>query len=327
MVTIKDVQEYTHISAATISRALRNPQSVSPEKLQIIQAAVKELGYVPNYYASNLKAKNGQNIGFIINDVQNPFFNNLIRSIEYYLSQEQFKLLISFGLDENDSIEDKLKTLLSSSVSGILFSPNTSDPAIEKLLHRQGVYSLQLFTRAYDSLDSIVVDDYNGTYLATKRLLHAGHTNILIIGFDDLACQSRINGYRQAHIDGGLTPQSRNIFLLDSKESLPERIGTKIIAEAPTAIIVISDMLGVHTIKALKKLSISIPDDMSLILYDDTAWADLMDITAIGHPIDVLGRTIAQTIISSIKSQPPHAVLNQTVEPLIIERNSIKNIK
>lgn len=327
MVTIKDIQEYTHISAATISRALRNPQSVSPEKLQIIQAAVKELGYVPNYYASNLKSKSGQNIGFIVNDVQNPFFNNLIRAIEYHLSQEQFKLLISFGLGENNSIEEKLKTLLSSSVSGILFSPNCSDPGIEKLLHQQDVYALQVFTKSYDSLDSIVVDDYHGTYLATKRLLYAGHTNTLIIGFDDLACKERIKGYRQAYIDYGLTPNDKNIFLLDSKESLPEKIGTKIIAENPTAIITISDMLGIQTVKTLKKLSINIPDDVSLILYDDAAWADLMDITAIGHPIDVLGRTIAQTIINGIRDKNPRPVLNQTIDPLIIERNSIKTIK
>lgn len=327
MVTIKDIQNYTHISAATISRALRNPQSVSPEKLHIIQDAVKELGYVPNYYASNLKSRSGQNIGFIVNDVQNPFFNSLIRSIEYHLSQEQFKLLISFGLSENSSIEEKMKTLLSSSVSGVLFSPNSSDPAIERLLKQQQVYGLQLFTKTYDSLDSIIVDDYHGTYLATKRLLYAGHTNILIIGFDNLACKQRIEGYRQAFCDSGLVPQSQHIFMLDSKESLSEKIGTKIIVENPTAIITISDILGIQTVKTLKKLSIRIPDDVSLILYDDSAWADLMDITAIGHPIDVLGRTIAETIIHGIRSKEPRPVLNQVIDPLIIERNSIKSLK
>jgi LacI family transcriptional regulator len=326
MVTIKDLQDYTKISMSTISRALRTPENVSTKKLTIIRDAVEKLGYIPNYYASNLKSSSGNNIGLIVNDVQNPFFNNLIKSIEANLANEQFKLLISFGLNENNSIDDKVKNFLASSVAGIMFSPNKSDTNIEKLIQQQYVYPLQLFAKVYDNMDSIVVDDFYGTYLATKRLLHAGHRNILIMGFSDLICHQRIDGYKKAFEDFNLKIDDSNIFFIDNQELIAEKIGTKIVSRHPTAIISIADTIGIQTVKVLKKLSINIYDDISLILYDDSQWADLMNITAIGHPIDILGQTIAKTIVNGIRNKENHPVLSIKIEPLIIERNSIKSI-
>ena len=326
MITIKDIQAYTHISMATISRALRNPQSVSPEKLAIINEAVETLGYIPNYYASNLKSNTGSNIGLIVNNVQNPFFNELIKSIEINLANEQFKLLIAFGLSENNSIEDKIKTFLASSAAGIMFSPNGSNDNIETIIRQQKVYALQLFTKAYENLDSIIVDDFNGTYLATMRLLRASHRNILIIGFNEMASVQRLDGYKKAFADFGLEVNDRNIFLIDGQEFLADKIGTRIVSCHPTAVITVSDTIGVQTVKVLQKLGLKIPDDVSLILYDDSAWADLMNITAIGHPIDVLGKTIADTIVDGIRNKENHTLVAEKIEPLIIERNSVKNL-
>lgn len=311
---------------ATISRALRNPSSVSPEKLAVINDAVEKLGYIPNYFASNLKRNSSSNIGFIVNDVQNPFFNNLIKSIETNLADECFKLLIAFGLEENNSIDDKVKNFIASSVAGIMFSPNKSDTNVEKLIHQQNVYPLQLFTKAYDNMDSIVVDDFYGTYLATRRLLHSGHRKILIIGFADFLSHTRIDGYKKAYAEMGFIARDEDVFLLDGTELIAEKIGTRIIAERPTAIIAIADTIGIQTVKVLKKLSISVPDEISLILYDDSPWTELMDFTTIGHPIDVLGKTIAQTVVNGIRNKEPRETLAIKIKPLIIERNSVRNI-
>lgn len=327
MVTIKDIEKYTGISMATISRAIRNPNSVSAEKLVIINDAIEKLGYIPNYYASNLKGNFGSNIGLIVNNVQNPFFNNLIHSIEMHLENEKLRLLISFGLAENDNIEDKIKNFIASGVSGIMFSPNTNNKNnIENLLKQNNVYALQLFTRVYDNIDSVVVDDYYGTYLATKRLLIAGHKDIMIIGFDDMACKQRIQGYNQALKEFQIENKKENIYLIQNDELLQEKICTKIISCHPTAIITISDAINTQAVKSLKKLSLRIPEDISLILYDDSSWADLMNITAIGHQINELGQTIAQTFIEGIHNRNKTETIQKVVEPIIIERNSIKDI-
>ena len=328
MVTIKDIEKYTGISMATISRAIRNPNSVSAEKLKIINEAIEKLGYIPNYYASNLKGNNGSNIGLIVNDVQNPFFNSLIRSIETHLEKEKLRLLISFGLSENDSIEDKIKNFIASGVSGIMFSPNTINTTnIENLLNQNNVYALQLFTKVYDKIDSVLVDDFYGTYLATKRLILSGHKNIMLIGFDDMACIQRVNGFKKAFEEKNLPLTDNNIFLIKNHDLLQEKIGTKIVSCNPTAIITISDSINTQTVKSLKRLSMSIPKDISLIVYDDSSWADLMNITAIGHQINELGLEIANTLIAGIKNKKKGSSVNKVIEPIIVERNSIKDIK
>lgn len=325
-ITIKDLAAYTNISKSTISRALRNPETVAPQKLQIINKAVDELGYVPNYFASNLKSNTNGNIGFIVNDVQNPFFNKLIQSIEKTLDHDNFRLLISFSLSDQKSIDEKISNVLFSPISGLLFSPDTVSEDMQKKLLHKDIYVLQLFTKVYDTFDSLVVNDFYGTYLATQRLIHSGHTNILLIGFNNLVFRERIAGYKKAYHDFNIPLNENNIFLLDNIEFIKDQISTKILSSKPTAVISISDIVGINTIKGLKQLNLRIPEDISMIHYDDSTWADLLNITTIAHPIDLLGRQTAEILINGIRNSKRSQNIHQKIDPIIIERNSVQNI-
>jgi LacI family transcriptional regulator len=325
-ITIKDLASYTNISKSTISRALRNPETVSSEKLQVIHKAIGELGYIPNYFASNLKSNTNCNIGFIVNDVQNPFFNKLIQSIEKTLEKENYRLLISFSLPDQKSIDEKVNNVLFSPISGLMFSPDSGSEEMQKKLLAKGIYVLQLFTNVYGSFDSIVVNDFYGTYLATQRLIHSGHTNILLIGFNNLVFRERIAGYKQAYADFRIPLNESNIFLLDNVEFIKDQISTKILSAKPTAVISIGDIVGINTVKGLRQLNLRIPEDISMIHYDDSTWADLLNITTIGHPIDLLGRYTAEILISGIQNSRKARNIHQKIDPIIIERNSVKNI-
>lgn len=329
-ITIKDLANYTNISKSTISRALRSPESVSSEKLQIIQDAIRTLGYVPNYFASNLKSSENHTIGYIINDVQNPFFSNLIHSIENTLNQAYYKLLISFSRPDQDSLDEKVRDFLFFPISGLIFSPDIANPEVKQnlftQLQNQNLYPLQLFARSYDEFDSIIVNDFYGTYLATQRLIHSGHRDIVLIGFNNLVFQERIAGYKLAFQDYHIPMDPQNILLLDNPEFVKDRIVTKILSSKPTAIISISDVVGVNTIKALRQLGLQIPQDISLIHYDDSAWADLLGITTIGHPIDLLGKLTAETLISGLQSKQKSLNRHQKVDPILFDRHSVKNI-
>ena len=329
-ITINDLANYTNISKSTISRALRSPESVSPGKLQIINEAISTLGYVPNYYASNLKSTENYNIGYIINDVQNPFFSNLIYSIESTLNQASYKLLISISRPDQDSIHEKVRDFLFFPISGLIFSPDIVNQEIKQnlltQLQNQDIYPLQLFAKLYDEFDSIIVNDFHGTYLATQRLIHSGHRNIVLIGFNNLVFQERISGYKQAFLDYNIPLNPQNILLLDNLEFIKDRIVTKILSSKPTAIISISDIVGVNTIKALRHLKMQIPEDISLIQYDDASWANLLGITTIGHPIDLLGRLTAETLISGLQSKQKSLHKHQKIDPILFDRNSVKTI-
>lgn len=325
-VTIKDISDYTKISVSTISRALNNPKAVSDKKRQIINEAVEQLGYVPNYFASNLKSKTNHNIGFIVNDVQNPFFNRLIRSIEKNLDT-RYRLFINFGLGDDERIDAKIHNFLGNSMSAIMFSPNNYNPDTARLLSRQGVYILQLFTKQYDEFDSIVVDDYYGAYLAARRLLYSGHRRIMLIGFGNAIWQTRVDGFKKAHEDFGLTVEDASLFAMGDKEFITDKICTRLLAFSPTAVITVSDTIGFNTVKAVQKLSLKIPDDISIIQYDDTSWADLLNITAIGHPIDVLGKMIADALIKGLRDGAQHKPVFKKIDPIVLERESIRDRK
>ena len=325
-VTIKDIADYTKISVSTISRALNNPDSVSDKKRQIINEAVNQLGYVPNYFASNLKSKTNHNIGFIVNDVQNPFFNRLIRSIEKNLAN-QYKLFINFGLGDDERIDAKIHNFLGNSMSAIMFSPNNYNANTARIFKQQGVYVVQLFTKQYEEFDSIVVDDYYGAYLAARRLLYSGHRRIMLIGFDNAIWQTRVDGFCKAHEDLGLPMEEGSLFAIGDKEFITDKICTKILAFSPTAVITVSDTIGFNTIKAIQKLTLKIPQDISIVQYDDTSWADLLNITAIGHPIDVLGKMIAETLVQGLKETTHRKPVFRKIDPIVLERESIKDIK
>jgi LacI family transcriptional regulator len=247
-VTIKDIARETNISVATVARALKYPEKVNEKKRKLILATADKLGYIPNINACNLKTNTSTNIGFIINDVQNTFFNSLIPVVEKELSDNGYKLMISFGTEDKVEIEDKIKNFLSTSVCAILFSPNLHSNYIENLLKKKEVYTLQLFSKYYDCFDSLIVDDTNGTYLATKRLLHEKHEKIMLIGLNDVIWQERVKGYKKAIIEAGLKINENLIVTIDNSEFLVDKISTMIVKENVTSIIPIAGKIGVATI-------------------------------------------------------------------------------
>lgn len=325
-VTLKDISKATRISVSTVSRALRNPDKVSDKKRKIIMNAVNDLGYIPNFYASNLKSNDVTNIGFIINDVQNTFFNQIIRVVEDILTEYGYKLIISFGTQTELGADNKIKSLLSSSVKVILFSPNVKSEETERLLKSKSIYTLQLFTDMYDGFDSLIVDDYNGTFMAAKRLLKDGHTKIMIAGFDNVVWRERLKGYKKAFEEAGIPLDENYICSFSNSEYLADKISTKIMMLKPTALIPVADQVGVASIKAIENLNLKIPEDISLICYDDSVWADLLGISVITHPIDDLGKKIAQMLITGIRDyQKNPKITKEVIEPFILDRKSIKN--
>jgi len=327
-VTIKDISRITGISVSTVSRALRYPEQVSEKKRKIILSMADELGYIPNLNASNLRTNASKNIGFIINDVQNTFFNQLITVIERELSSFGYKLIISFGTNDQVDNEDKIKNLLSTSVNALMFSPFRNSPYVQNLLESKNVYTLQLFTKAYQSFDSLIVDDLNGTYLATKRLILNNHHNILITGFRDAIWQERLKGYYKAYQEFNIEVDPELIYLIDSDEFLINKLTTKIMNKQPSAIIPIANKVGFAVVKALRTLGLKTNRDISVICYDDTVWADILDLTVVTHHIEELGRQIVKMLMEGIgRGEQQRMVRHEIIEPFILDRRSVHSHK
>lgn len=326
-VTIKDIAKATSISVPTVARALKTPEKVSEKKRKIILSAAEKMGYVPNINACNLKTNSSHNIGFLINDVQNIFFNKIISVVESELSKAGYRLIISFGAKDSEEFNEKIINYLSLSVNAILFSPFEFNQRIENLLKINDVYALQLFSCCYETVDSLIVDDTNGMYLATKRLLRDGHKKILIAGIDDHSVwEKRVIGYKKALAEANIPLDNSLIFGVDSLEAVEDKLASRIVKDPPTAIIPVANEVSMSCLKALRDLKMTVGKDISVICYDDSEWANLLGISVITHPTQELGVKIAKMVLNGIKEGHDKPIEHQMIEPFIYERHSVVKI-
>lgn len=326
MATSRDVARMAEVSVATVSRAFHTPELVVPETREKIFHVAKQLNYSPNYVARSLKSSKSDTIGLLISDIQNPFYMFITQILQQELNSQHYRLLISFSDEDLKKEEENIKPLLSSRIEGLLFTPAGINPRLPDMLASNHVYGLQLYRRAYSQMDSLVVDDACGTYLAAMYLLKHNHRRILLIDGDVPIPTQREDGYSQAFRESGLVPDSAMIVRIPLVRACDGEIYNAIVEKKPTAIICVSNNFSLSMLSALKKLNLSVPDDMSVIVYDEQPWAELLDITTIGHHVDELGSIVSRIMLNRLKNGMEDGARNYMVKPKLNERNSVRTI-
>ncbi|MBQ7727077.1 MAG: LacI family DNA-binding transcriptional regulator [Clostridia bacterium] len=318
MTTIKDVARAAGVSVATVSRAM-HPElasSVSPKTREKINLAAAQLAYEPSPLARALKSSRSGLVGFIVPSTVNPFYVQVLRHLEAELAPAGYRILTSFlseGRDETAAIQD----LMALRAGTILFCG--LDRSSEKVFrdNEDRCRPIQLFNAAYPNYTQIVMNDEEGARMATKHLLDLGHKKIFFAGGDE-----RIEGYRKAYQDVGLPLPGPELqappFCIDEV-----RLAEQIRTSGATAVLGISRQ-GYHVCRAiLLHLHLSIPDDISLIVYDDSEWAEMLGITTVAHPLE----KIAQTVLACLQAKDPADFpLRTVIEPYLILRSSTKQL-
>lgn len=195
------------------------------------------------------------------------------------------------------------------------------------MLTSNHVYGLQLYRRAYPQMDSLVVDDACGTYLAAKHLLEHNHRRILLLDGDVPLPTHRDEGYTQAFREAGLSVDPALIVRIPLLNSYDEQIYTAIAGTKPTAIICVSNSFSISMLSALKKLGLSFPDDISIIVYDEQPWAEVLNITTIGHHVDEIGNIVAQIMLNRLESGSSGTARNYMVKPKLNRRKSVRMLQ
>ncbi|MFC0470690.1 LacI family DNA-binding transcriptional regulator [Halalkalibacter kiskunsagensis] len=333
MATSKDVAKLANVSVSTVSRAFRNDCYISEEMKNKVLAAAKELGYTPNLVARSLKNSKSKIIGLITSDIDNDFYSVVTRVIESELKRLGYRLLISTTNESSEEELENLNLLSSSRADGIIFTPNSARHhlTIDKI-KKQNIALVQMYRRAYKDIDTVLVDDKKGTYIATNYLIQNGHTNILLlttVGSEiEDAKNYKPSGYKQAFKEKNLSlDENKNILYFPYQTDLRMMITQQIEKIKPTAIIAGTNTIGRDVIKVCKEMKLSIPEDISVIMFDDVEWASLLDITTISQPIKDIGLIASRTLINRIEDQNvSNTPILSTLEPDLILRNSVKNL-
>jgi LacI family transcriptional regulator len=308
MSTIKDIAQRAGVSTATVSYVISGSRFVSPELRERVRAAIVELDYRPNAVARSLRQKKTRTIGLIVPDNSNPFFAEVAKGVE----DAGYEAGVSVILCNSDGSFDRehryLQTLRDKQVDGVIFMATT--PATDHLasvVERR--IPVVVFYRRVPRLnvDTLVVDNLGGGYLATRHLIELGHTEIACVAPASTNSPSalRVGGFRRAMTEAGLTIDEALIYRGDNRfaggrDGVEHLLAT---GRPFTAVFAGNDVMAVGTLRTLRERGLDVPGDVSVVGFDGIALGDFVSpsLTTIVQPRYDAGQRAFRLLLERIE--------------------------
>ncbi|MGL6173393.1 MAG: LacI family DNA-binding transcriptional regulator [Cellulosilyticaceae bacterium] len=331
-ITIKEIAQMTGVSVATVSRVVNNhPNGVGEAKRKEIQEVIEKYNYTPNLIAKSMITNKTQCIGLLIPDILNPFFQNLARGIEDCALQKGYSVFLC-NTDQNyTKYLNYIRAMLSKNVDGLIVTgyPKEIEEELNNLLKNKKIVVIGREIQA-ENYCRITTDGIDESYEMTKYLIEMGHEKIACITgttADDVN-QERLAGYKRA-LDEYRIPFKQNlIFQGDFHYESGQEQGKLIIQNTEvTAIYCFNDMMAQGVYKACKELGKKIPEDISLVGFDDIYTAELMmpPLTTVRQPSYELGEISARALVDWMDTEKLKE-RQITLSNQLIIRESVKKI-
>ena len=310
MATIKDVAERAGVSITTVSHVLNQTRFVSEELRASVLAAMEELNYRPNVLARGLRRGETKTLGLVVPDNSNPFFAEIARIVEDvgFASGHSVILCNSDGQAEKEAAY--IDVLIAKQVDGVIFIAAGSDPQHLEELTVAGIPVVVADREIpQDLADVVLVDNEQGGYEATRYLLDLGHRRIACIAGPSHLTPSadRVRGYHRALAEAGIAGEEGLVVPGDFRSHGGEAaMGHLLRLQAPpTAVLACNDLMAVGAMRAIGAAGLRIPEDISLIGYDniDIASAVSPALTTVAQPIAALATEAANCLLGRIQSK------------------------
>jgi LacI family transcriptional regulator len=328
---IKAIAEKAGVSTATVSRVLSGFPGVREKTKKKVMKITSELNYEVDGIARSLRQKKTFKIGVIVGDVLSQFYTVLAKSIEDIAHKYGYSVILCNGDDDPEKELNYLKVLRSSRVDGIIIAPTGKNAGyINNLL--QSNIKIVLVDRLIEGVDcdAVLVDNEKGAYTAVKYLIDNGYKKIAIIdGFIDRTTgKERLKGYLRALNENNIPRNDDFIKIRDFKKRSGIVFANELLENKnkPEAIFVANLELTLGAILAIKSLGLKIPDDIAVIGFDDSDWAQILEppLTLISQPVYDLGETAAEMLIKNIENDnSKKEKLIVTMNTKLIERGSV----
>lgn len=325
-VTIKDVAALAGVSPSTVSRTCKNNPSISEETKERVRKAMAELGYEPNFQASNLASQNSRTIGIILpasakEVYENSFYLEAIQGISHYCNGRQYMTTIVTGQDEAEILDAVRSMSRSGKVDGfIILYSKKDDPVIDYLFNEGLLYILIGKATQYTN-QTIYIDNDNllAGREAAEYLYQLGHRRIAYLGSDSslMFSADRKAGYQLALASHQLPVRPEYcVEVKNVSENNEEAIrGLLMQKDRPTAILVSDDILAVSLERVCLENHLAIPEDLSIISFNNSLFARLTSpqLTSIDIGAGQLGSEAASQIINHIEN--PNLLATKIIVP------------
>lgn len=334
-VTLKTIARDLNLSPGTVSRVLNGKAKefrISDETVAKVFEFVKQKNYSPNLIAKGLQASKTFTIGLMIPDISNPFFALMAKYIQRAALKANYSILLVDAEEDIEREKRQIKNMVSRKVDGIIAAPvGTVFDHFQDII-AEGI-PLVFIDRYFKNADVpyISSNNYNGAYEATKLLIENGHKRIALIKGDEVIepVKERREGFLNALAEFGVSQAKcwvvGNEFTIEN--GYLHAIQLLESDEKPTAIFAMSNLIGLGVLKAVKENKLKIPDDISLIIFDDQPYVSYIDppITTVKQNSEKIGELAIEFIIKKIDNGSTE-LASQLIATNIMVRNSVKNI-
>lgn len=323
---LTEIAAHTGLSESTVSRVLNGRPGVAESTKATVLTAIDVLGYErPN----KLKSQSDRVVGLILPQFENPIFPSFASAIGGHLTQRGFTPFVGVTESGGPSEAEYVKTLLRRQVAGIIFISGLHSVVGQDHDHYRDLVTRGLPVVAIDGLapglelPCVSTDDGEAVTLAARHLEHLGHTRIgLAIADEDHVVGARkeaafLDYLQRTPAMSGLV--DRSLYSLEGGTAA----ATHLIASGVTGIICASDVMALGAVRAARKMNLRVPEDVSVIGYDDSMFMPLVDpaITTIRQPVDAIAKAAAGLLVAQITgrdSRPTEIFF----EPELIVRES-----
>jgi LacI family transcriptional regulator len=332
-VSIRDVAARAGVSLGTVSNVLNRPDIVAEPTRSRVQAAIKQLGFIRNESARQLRAGRSRTIGLVVLDVANPFFTDVARGVEDEASASGLAVILCNSDDQQAKETSYLELLEEHRVQGILITPvSAADDRLARL-QRRGTPVVLLDSRSPTRGQcSVSVDDVLGGELALGHLIDGGHERLAFVGGPmgiRQVADRREGALRALQQAGGGEDELQTIETPALNVAAGQRAGAALAdlpaARRPTAVFCANDLLALGVLQEMTARRIKVPESIAIVGYDDIdfAAAAAVPLTSVRQPRQQLGRTAAQLLLDEALSEGSHQHRQVVFEPeLVIRRSS-----
>jgi len=331
-VSIKDVAAMAGVSPGTVSNVLNRPEKVAGGTRLRVETAIKELGFVRHGSASTLRAGHSRTVGLSVIDIGNPFFTDVAAGVEDLASERGYAVILGNSSGSRAKEERNLLVFAEQRVRGVLITPSDEDPVRLDMLRERGI-CLVLVDHPAERADqcSVAVNDVTGGQMAVRHLLTGGADHLAYVTGPPAIrqCQDRRRGAERALADAGRDPMElRELSMPAMTAAAGQQAAERLLARAalPDALFCANDLLALGMLRGLLQAGVRVPDDVSLIGYDDIDFASVstVSLSSIRQPTYQLGRVATELLLDECDNPGTHAHQQIMFQPDLVVRESTR---
>lgn len=310
MANIRDVADSAGVSVATVSRALQQPERVSPKTRNKVMAAVQAVGYKPNLMAVKFRSGKTHNLVVLVPTVANVFFARVISGMQEAAAELGYSILLANTLG-NSEIESHYAKMVSTSQADGLIQLRAHNPFDTTMMNDNGLLPMVNACEVIDDGQYPVVslDNRAAAKAMTEHLISLGHTRIAMIKGPNSSplTQERLMGYKDALAQANITFDENLLFPGDFTLQAGYNAGESIsrLENRPSAVFCENDETAIGAMQAFKQANLHVPKDISVAGFDDIAFSAFVDppLTTIAQPAEEFGRTAVTLLVDLLNGK------------------------